>query len=344
MATSIKELTAGQRIRLARENLSLAMALYAASHRGLITAAFLPAGAELYLDNGETADASVPLEVTDHQSLLRCAGNQVRGAFALSALQTQSELEAAYPGASPLIETDANLRATRAAIHLIARCMARDLIAPTWDVPPEYRQSFAAPLLDFSLGADRLHGQEVRWEHLGGLTRYLDLTLFLSLCLDGWDVPEAAAAVASGDYGGTGDLAARQSREATPVSPFGENFGYGSGSGRLRRGVAPDGADARAGWIAPDGLPAPRITIASQATELGPVDDFVTNACATGGRAMMLAGELYASYAHWCLDNGYLAHSQRKFGLELRARGYERKRRGKGRHWWMGVQYRESVT
>ena len=72
------------------------MALYAASHRGLITAAFIPAGAELYLSDGETADASVPLEVTDQQSLLRCAGNQVRGAFALSALQTQRELESAY--------------------------------------------------------------------------------------------------------------------------------------------------------------------------------------------------------------------------------------------------------
>lgn len=342
--SSAGTLTPGQRIRLARENLSLAMALYAASHRGLITAAFVPAGAELYLDNGETADASVPLEVTDHQSLLRCAGNQVRGAFALSALQTQRELEAAYAGGSPLAESDANLRATRAAIDLIARCMARDLIAPSWEIPPEYRQSFTAPALDFTLDADGLHGQEVRWEHLGGLTLYLDLTLFLSLCLDGWDVSDAATAVASGDYGRTGDLATRQSPEATPVGPFGGNYGYGSGSGRLRRRAAPDGADARAGWIAPDGLPAPRVTIASQATEMGPVGDFVTDACATGGRAMMLAGELYASYAHWCLDNGYLAHSQRKFGLELAARGYERKRRGKGRHWWMGVQYRESVT
>ena len=342
--SSAGTLTPGQRIRLARENLSLAMALYAASHRGLITAAFVPAGAELYLDNGETADASVPLEVTDHQSLLRCAGNQVRGAFAVSALQTQRELETAYPGSSPLVESDANLRATRAAVYLISRCMARDLIAPTWEIPPEYRQSFTAPALHFTLDAGGLHGQEVRWEHLGGLTHYLDLTLFLSLCLDGWDVSAAAGAVASGDYGGTGDLA---SREATPVSPFGGSYGYGSGSGRLRRGFGPsdhDGADARAGWIAPDGLPAPRIAVAPQATEMGPVDDFVTDACATGGRAMMLAGELYASYAHWCLDNGYLAHSQRKFGLELAAQGYERKRRGKGRHWWIGVQYRESVT
>lgn len=321
----------------------MAMALYSASHRGLITAAFIPTGAELYLGDGETVDASVPLEVTDHRSLLRCAGNQVRGAFALSALQTQRELETAYRGSSPLVATDAVLRATRSAIYLIDRCMALDLIIPTWDVPPEYRQPFTASALDFTLEADGLHGQEVRWEHLGGLTSYLDLTLFLSLCLDGWDVPAAAGAVAAGDYGAMGDLAGRQSTGAAPVSPFGNNYGYGSGSGRLRRGGWPAGTDS-AGWIAPDGLPAPRITVASQATEMGPVDDFVTDACATGGRAMMLAGELYTSYAHWCLDNGYLAHSQRKFGLELTARGYERKRRGKGRHWWIGVQYRESVT
>ena len=340
-------LTPGQRIRLARENLTLGMALYAASHRGLITAAFVPAGVELYLDNGETSDASVPLEITDHQSLLRCAGNQVRGAFALSALQTQRELESAYGGGSPLDETDADLRATRAVIYLIDRSLARDLIAPTWDVPMEYRQSFAAPALGFALDADGWHGHEMRWEHIGGLTRYLDLTLFLSLCLDGWEVSAAAGAVASGDYGAMGELAGRQSWDATASIPFDGSEGYGSGSGRLRRGVGTAGndrADAGAGWIAPDGLPAPRIAVASQATEMGPVDDFVSDACATGGRAMMLAGELYTSYARWCLDNGYLAHSQRKFGLELTARGYERKRRGKGKHWWIGVQRRESVT
>ena len=133
----------------------MAMALYAASHRGLITAAFVPAGAELYLENGETADASVPLQVTDHQSLLRCAGNQVRGAFALSALQTQRELEASYRGGSPLAESDVNLRAARVAIYLIDRCMARDLITPAWDVPPEYRPVVHSAGAGFHAGRER---------------------------------------------------------------------------------------------------------------------------------------------------------------------------------------------
>ena len=215
------------------------------------------------------------------------------------------------------------------------------MIAPAWDIPPEYRRSFTAPGLDFTLDAAGLQGREVRWEHFGGLARYLDLTLFLSLCLDGADAAEAARAVAAGDYGATGDLAGRQSWEAPAISPYDINPGFGSGSGRLRRRA---GEAGEAGWIAPDGHPEPRVNVASQATEMGPVGDFVANACATGGRAMMLAGELYTSYARWCLDNGYLAHSQRKFGLELTARGYERKRRGKGKHWWIGVQCRESVT
>ncbi len=347
-------LTPGRRIRLARENLAMAMALYAASHRGLITAAFVPAGAELYLSNGETADASVPLTVNDQQSLLRCAGNQVRGAFALSALQTQRELEAAYRLVPPLAEPDADLRAARTAIYLIARCLAQDLIAPTWDIPPEYRRSFTVATLDFTLDAAALQGSEMRWKHFGGLTGYLDLTLFLSLRLDGADAPTAAQMVAAGDYGAMGDLASRQSweapAEASPAGvPFGHTPGYGSGSGRLRRPNAKAGsagvdAEGEAGWIAPDGHPQPRIAVAPQATERGPVDDFVADACATGGRAMTLAGELYTSYARWCLENGYLAHSQRKFGLELTARGYERKRRGKGKHWWIGVQCREPVT
>lgn len=323
------------------------MALYAASHQGLVTAAFIPAGAELQRPDGETTDAGVPLEVTDQQSLLRRAGNQVRGAFALSAMQTQRELESAYRGGSPLVEPDTDLRVTRVAIYLIDRCLALDLITPTWDIPPEYRQTFTAPALDFTLDAAGLPGSEMRWEHFGGLTRYLDLTLFLSLCLDGADAPTAAQTVASGDYGAMGELAGRQSWETPADSPFERDAGYGSGSGRLRRGGAHGaGVDpgSEAGWIAPEGLPAPRIAVASQATEMGAVDDFVANACATGSRAMALAGELYTSYARWCLDNGYLAHSQRKFGLELTARGYERKRRGKGKHWWMGVQCLESVT
>ena len=338
-------LTPGQRVRLARENLCLAMAVYAASHRGLITATLIPNNAELRLESGRIFDASAPHEVTDHRSLLRAAGNQVRSAFALSALQTQREAETVFGYVSrispPAIEQyQADLWTARTVIYLIAQSVGLDLMAPIWRIPPEFRRPYAIPDLDFALDAGCRHGQEIRWGHFGGLPRYLDLTQFLSYCLDGVEIPTVLRA-ASGDYGALGSLAERASHEVPSSSPIGDAGGYGSGSGRLRRSgslAAGDEHDEPAGWIAPDGPPEPRISVASQATEMGPIDDFVANACSTGSKAMNLAGDLYTSYANWCLDHGYLAHSQRKFGLELRARGYQRKRRGKGRHWWIGVE------
>ena len=312
------------------------MALFVASHRGLISAAFFPSGAEIELPDGEIIDAGIPLDLPDQQSLLRCAGNQIRSAFALSALQTHRELTMAY-GDAPLSEPDADLRAVRAVIHLIDRSLDQNLLAPAWDVPTGYRQTFTAPALGFAFDGIHCHNQEIRWEHFGGLSRFLDLTLFVSYCIDGVDVPMAARA-ATGDYGAIGELAALHSSDAFNWELAFAEAGYGSGSGRLRHNSpAVAGSDPSAGWVAPDSLPQPRIGIASQATKCGPVEDFVANACSTGDKAMTLAGDLYTSYARWCLENGYLAHSQRKFGLELRARGYQRKRRGKGRHWWLGV-------
>ena len=334
-------------MRLARENLCLAMAVYAASHRGLITATLVPGNAELNAESGQIYASNAPLYVTDHRSLLRTTSNQVRGAFALLAMQTQREAETVFGSVSHIPppaadQPDVDLWNARAATYLIAQSVALDLMAPTWRIPPEFRQSYAIAGMDFALDAASLHGEEIRWGHFGSLARYLDLSLFVSYCLDGIDVSVALQA-SSGNYGLLGLLAEHFSREMPSASPVNDVGGYGSGSGRLRPSgsLAEDiGNDAPAGWIAPDGPPQPRITVASQATEMGPIDDFVANACSTGARAMNLAGDLYTSYANWCLDHGYLAHSQRKFGLELRARGYERKRRGKGRHWWIGVECR----
>ncbi len=323
------------------------MAMYAASHRGLITATLLPNRAEVSRESGQAPDSSLPLEVTDYRSLLRTTGNQVRGAFALLAMQTQREAETVFGSVSHLPpraadQPEVELWNARAATYLIAQSVALDLMAPTWRIPPEFRQSYAIPGLDFILDASSLHGEEIRWGHFGSLARYLDLSLFVSYCLDDIDIAVASEA-ASGNYGLLGLLAERISHEIPSASPISDARGYGSGSGRLRPTGSLDetiDTDAPAGWIAPDGPPEPRITVASQATEMGPIDDFVANACSTGERAMNLAGDLYTSYANWCLDNGYLAHSQRKFGLELRARGFERKRRGKGKHWWVGVESR----
>ena len=285
------------------------------------------------MPDGQPVDASVPLDMSDQRGLLRCAGNQVRAAFALCALQTQRELDGVSAN-EPLEEPDPSLRAVRAVCFVVGHSLERELLNPTWVVPLEYRQRFECPALDLTLDVSSWNGREVRWEHLGGLTTYLDLILFASYCVDGTPIPDAAE-IAKGDYTNLQDLTSTGTRPAAdPVIP-----GYGSGSGRRHpTGPAASGPAPGSGWIAPDGPPDPAITVASQASELGPIDDFVADVCSTGTEAMSLAGDLYTSYARWCLDQGYLAHSQRKFGLELRARGYQRKRRGKGKHWWVGVE------
>ena len=328
-------LSPGQRIRLARENLCVAMAFYAAAHRGLIRAAFVPASTEVHLTEGQVVDASVPLEMSDQQGLIRCAGNQVRAAFAVCALQTQRELDG-VSAEEPLEEPDPNVRAARAVCFVIGHSLERELLNPTWVVPVEYRQDFDCPALGLTFDVSGWNGREIRWGHLGGLTTYLDLILFASYCVDGIPVPDAAS-IAKGDYTALADMAPAGSHVEVGEGPA--IAGYGSGSGRLRRpGPAASGPEPGSGWIAPDGFPQPAVTVASQASECGPIDDFVTDACSTDAEAMSLASDLYTSYASWCLEQGYLAHSQRKFGLELRARGYLRKRRGKGKHWWLGVR------
>ena len=351
-ANDAPALTAGARVLLARENLCLAMALFAASHQGLITTAFVPARADIYLQNGDVVDYAVPLELTDNAALVRCAGNQIRGAFALCVLQTQRELASGFPDLladanEDANEFDADLRAAGAAVYLIARSVERDLIAPRWDIPPDYRRTHAVPAFDFALDATRLDGQAVRWEHFGGLPRFLDLTRYLARRLD-----ESEPVTGPGEYGIAGDLAGMLSSDAASDGPPVIQPGFGSGAGRLRRpdaalsndalsGNALSDADTLSGWVAPTAPPEPRFGIAAPAAEAGPVGDFVTDACATDAGAMTLASALYTSYAAWCLDNGYLSVSQRKFGLELTAQGYQRKRRGKGRHWWVGLQPRD---
>ena len=307
------------------------MAFYAAAHRGIITPAFVPASTEVYLPDGMPVDASVPLDMSDQRGLLRCAGNQVRAAFALCALQTQRELDGVSAN-EPLEEPDPSVRAVRAICFIIGHSLDRELLNPTWVVPVEYRQKLECPAMGLAFDAAGWNGREVRWEHLCGLATYLDLVLFASYCVDGMPVTEAAS-ISKGDYAALGLTDQASATDAGTVIP-----GYGSGSGRLRRpGPAAAGPTQGSGWVAPDGPPEPEITVASQASEFGPLDDFVADMCSTGAGAMSLAGDLYTSYSRWCLEHGYLAHSQRKFGLELRARGYERKRRGKGKHWWMGV-------
>ena len=70
----------------------------------------------------------------------------------------------------------------------------------------------------------------------------------------------------------------------------------------------------------------------------GPVARFVDVQCEVGESSLVLAKDLYAGFQAWCLDTGQDDVSQRSFGMQLTAMGYQRRRRGRGKHWWDGIQ------
>ena len=121
--------------------------------------------------------------------LTRGAANQMRGAFALSALQAQRSLEDVFSG-EPIQEEWPELRAARSAMFLIGRAVQRSILEPVWECPPAYRRVFHIRRLGFTLNASSLAGRVLSWDDFGGLERYLNL---LEYCAS-----SANAAAASG--------------------------------------------------------------------------------------------------------------------------------------------------
>ena len=69
-----------------------------------------------------------------------------------------------------------------------------------------------------------------------------------------------------------------------------------------------------------------------------PVAAFIQDKCVMDPDAHAMAKELYDRYLEWCLDKEHEPLVQRNFGIQLTRLGFERKRRGRGRHWWRGVR------
>ena len=67
------------------------------------------------------------------------------------------------------------------------------------------------------------------------------------------------------------------------------------------------------------------------------VADFITARCVVNEDALIIANALYQAYTDWCQDENQEPLPQRSFGMQLSAQGFQRRRRGKGRHWWTGV-------
>ena len=81
----------------------------------------------------------------------------------------------------------------------------------------------------------------------------------------------------------------------------------------------------------PDQIPMPLIGDQSLAA-------FIEARCVLVPESYTIASELYSNYLGWCEGTGQHPLVQRSFGIQLTKLGFTRKRRGRGRHWWKGLE------
>jgi hypothetical protein len=85
----------------------------------------------------------------------------------------------------------------------------------------------------------------------------------------------------------------------------------------------------------------PKETPKFEMAELDSLDAFIQMVCSVGSGEMVMAKSLYLAYSDWCIHQGYQPLVQRSFGMRLTASGFERRRRGRGKHWWVGISVEE---
>ena len=280
-------------IQMVRENLALSIALWAAAQRGVLTAASVPAKSAFKALSSEFIEVDTPLELSDNRDLVRCVSNQIRSAFAFSAIQTYRSLETTYRG-SPLQESDPDLRGARCSFYVLNKTVAQNLLSPVWNCPPEYRFTFDVRDVPFSLDASSLDGKEVYWEDFGGLQRYLSLLEFCCLRV-AEDSPD-------------------QLKEPT-IAEVTAHEKSAHAKGAHEQNAPKNG----------------------RISTLADVPAFLADRCLVGDDARVIAKGLYQAYIDWCRERDEDPLAQRSFGMQLTAQGFQRQRRGKGRHWWMGV-------
>jgi hypothetical protein len=238
-----------------------------------------------------------PLELKGDDDLVRYIANQVRAAFAFSVIQTNRTLELVY-GYSPLQASTPDLQAARCAIYLLDKALNQDLLEPVWACPPEYRRRLEVQPIAFAMDATTLEGKAVSWDDFGGLEKYLKLLEYCS------SVVERAH---------TRPHPADEQIEAAPTS-----------AGPFQPSPPQEEVEAI------HDLPLP-------SEQADPLARFIATCCAVDPAALTIAKDLYASYLTWCRENGETPMVQRSFGMQLTKRGFQRRRRGRGRHWWQGI-------
>lgn len=197
----------------------------------------------------------------------------------------------------PLQDPDPDLKAARCALYLLSNTMSRDLLSPVWVCPPDYRDRYEVRPVDFTLDASILDGKEVLWDDFGGLQRYMALLQYCSEQVEKAHQEAAAAAKAAAQAAAEREAAAQAAAAAAAAAQI----------------------EADAG------------------SPLTQVADFVTARCAVGPDALIIAKDFYQAYIDWCQEQGKAPLPQRTFGMQLTAQGFQRRRRGKGKHWWTGV-------
>ena len=313
-------------IQMVRENLALAISYWTAIRKGQITPAHLPAQRDVVTtETGHVVEVFNPLRIRGQAELARCATNQVRGAFAFSAMQSHRTLESVCSG-SPLSETEPGLRSARACIYLLDRSFRLGMLTPVWSCPPEYRQRFAVNSISFALDASQIDGQPIAWSDFGGLDKYLGLLEYCASYIEG--LP----------------------RIEPPIPDQPEEDSAGD---QLAQTLAPPSEIAHV-----ESAPVASAPIDSAPVEIDPVeidraeDDgepvaevdgqdsvrrFVTERCIVGPDVRTIASGLYAAYVDWCQETQQTPMTQRGFGMGLTGLGFTRRRRGRGRHWWEGL-------
>ena len=101
--------------------------------------------------------------------------------------------------------------------------------------------------------------------------------------------------------------------------------------GRSSREAAEEGASLGVGFI-------------EALARSDPMALFLSERCSLGPESRTIAGGLYSEYLDWCFETGREALGQRSFGMQLTKLGFTRRRRGRGRHWWEGIELAASAT
>lgn len=329
----------GQEIRLVKENLAFALALWKATSAGRVH----PRTLQRSTAASQTGFGRERPESELRAELARGAANQTRAAFALSALQTRRSLAVAFPG-EPIEAELPELRTALSVLHLIALAVQNSVINPVWECPPPYRRMFHIRRLGLTLNASGLGGRPLNWDDFGGLEIYLDLLEYCASSADA--VPEGGYGEAPLilpfhlsrlDYGGIIGMPqdVDPPSEVVPMRPL---PGYSDSSKRRYPEPEEDEEWSEEPAAATSRQPAPKMTLDERHNM---VDRFVAECCETGVDRRILAGELYTGFKEWCHADGRDVISQRAFGLRLTALGLRRKRRGHGKHWWEGIRLSE---